>query len=372
MESKIKCDRQMPCAKCVSKGTECAYGSATLKIPTAVISSTTNCSSVGHVNTTEEEYPQIQTAASAITTTSHLDKAGETTSLHSDPPSGTSITSSSSVSTRTPETIYPIRSPGLVYVQDPEVYQQQTRLTRPVEPPNQTSQTTISSDYSSVAIYNSSFLNEPLAEVYSPTGSDSTSADDQLVPISSHLSPAYGGDVFTPFFTDIFPQMASTSALTEVTLNIEELNVKSSPENFPFDTQLLVESTPPATTQSPPFQTEVLKPDTFQNFEVDRETRRLRPVSPEPTPVELQHYCRCHGTLLLQYHSVTKCLLSARLLHNIPDTNPDRSCTDFSSAAKVISLAQRHAGVWGLIYWNQEGNKFYFKDTCLRSRDACT
>lgn len=362
----------MPCAKCVSKGTECAYGSAALKIPTAVISSTTNCSSVGHVNTTEEEYPQIQTATSAITTTSHLDKAGETTSLHSDPPSGTSITSSSSVSTRTPETIYPIRSPGLVYVQDPEVYQQQTRLTRPVEPPNQTSQTTISSDYSSVAIYNSSFLNEPLAEVYSPTGSDSTSADDQLVPISSHLSPAYGGDVFTPFFTDIFPQMASTSALTEVTLNIEELNVKSSPENFPFDTQLLVESTPPATTQSPPFQTEVLKPDTFQNFEVDRETRRLRPVSPEPTPVELQHYCRCHGTLLLQYHSVTKCLLSARLLHNIPDTNPDRSCTDFSSAAKVISLAQRHAGVWGLIYWNQEGNKLYFKDTCLRSRDACT
>ena len=372
MEAKTKCDRQIPCAKCVSKGTTCTYGPTTQKIPAAATSPKTNCSSVDNVSTTEEEYSQAQTAASARTatsiTTSHLNKAGETISTHPDHLSDTSIMPSSSVSSRTSETIYSLQSSGLVYVQDPKVYQQQTELTRPLEPTSHPSRTTNPSDYSSVAIYNSGFLNEPL--VYSPTGSNLTHADNQLAPISSHLSPAYGSDVFTPFFTDIFPQMTSTSALTEVTLNIDELNVKNSPDNFPFDAQLFVDSTSPATNQNSSPQTEMLKPGAFQDFEVDRDIRRLRLVNVEPTPVELQHYCECHNILLLQY-SGNQCLLSARLLYNILETNPDRTCTDFSSGVKVANLAQRHAGMWGLIYWIQAGNQFHLQDTCLRSGDAC-
>lgn len=299
MEAKIKCDRQTPCAKCVLKGTRCEYGPTIQKIPAAVTSPKTNCSFVDNASMVEEEYSQTQTAASALTatsiTTSHLNKAGETTSAHPSSLSDTSIMSSSSASTRTPETIYSLGSSGLVYVQDPEVYQRQTELTRSLEPASQPSRTTNSSDYSSVAIYNGGFLNEPLAEVYLPTGSNSTHTGDQLAPISSHLSPAYGSDVFTPFFTDIFPQMTLTSALTEVTLNIDELDVKNSPENFPFDAQLYTESNPPAANQN---STEILKPGIFQDFEVDRDTRRLRPVDVEPTPVELQHYCECHSTAI--------------------------------------------------------------------------
>lgn len=314
MEAKIKCDRQMPCAKCVLKGTTCTYGPTTQKIPAAVTSPKTNCSSVDNASTAEEKYSQTQTAASALTatsiTTSHLNKAGETTSAHPDPLSDTSIMSSSSVSTRTPETIYSLQSSGLVYVQDPEVYQQQTGRTRPLESASQPSRTTNPSDYSSVAIYNSGFLNEPLAEVYSPTGSNPPHIDDQLAPISSHLSPAYGSDVFTPFFTDIFPQMTLTSALTEVTLNIDELNVKNSPENFPFDAQLYAESIPPAANQNSSLQTEILKPGAFQDFKVDSDTKRLRPVNVEPTPVELQHYCECRHSAIAILLMSSQCMSS--------------------------------------------------------------
>lgn len=304
----------MPCAKCVLKGTTCTYGPTTQKIPAAVTSPKTNCSSVDNASTAEEKYSQTQTAASALTatsiTTSHLNKAGETTSAHPDPLSDTSIMSSSSVSTRTPETIYSLQSSGLVYVQDPEVYQQQTGRTRPLESASQPSRTTNPSDYSSVAIYNSGFLNEPLAEVYSPTGSNPPHIDDQLAPISSHLSPAYGSDVFTPFFTDIFPQMTLTSALTEVTLNIDELNVNNSPENFPFDAQLYAESIPPAANQNSSLQTEILKPGAFQDFKVDSDTKRLRPVNVEPTPVELQHYCECRHSAIAILLMSSQCMSS--------------------------------------------------------------
>ncbi|KAF5351903.1 hypothetical protein D9756_007476 [Leucocoprinus leucothites] len=255
----------------------------------------------------EQNHPHTQRTASASTTTptvtSFPNQVGTTTSSHPSSPSDTSITSSSSASVRRPETAYSIRTSGLVYVQDPEVYHQQTQLATPIEPSIQASPPTTApnpSDYSSVAIYNGGFLNEPPVEVYSPSESDSTNADDQLVPVSSHLSPAYGSDVFTPFFTNVFPQMTPpTAVLTEVTLNIEELNVRGdSPEDFPF-TRLLVESSPPATTQSPPFAAENIKPDPFQTFEVDRAVGRLRPMSPDPTPAELQHYLHIFFTIFL-------------------------------------------------------------------------
>lgn len=180
------------------------------------------------------------------------------------------------------------------YAQGPKGYQRQTQLTHaPAEPSLQPPPPAppVQPDYS-VSLYPGRYAPQPTVEPYSPSESDSTTTDDQLVPISSHLSPAYGSDdVFTPFFTTIFPQMSPHATLTEVTLNVEELNVRGdSPEDFPFAPRLLSDSSsPPA--QSPVFSTDTPKPDPYQTFEVDKAQGRLRPINPDPTPAELQHYC---------------------------------------------------------------------------------
>ncbi|KXN90128.1 Zinc finger protein klf1 [Leucoagaricus sp. SymC.cos] len=303
MESKIKCDRQVPCAKCVSKGTECVYGPANRRLlvspTTAKTSKIPGSSSTGPASTTEQNRGLNQTTTSASTSTSisHPNHSGTKTSPQPNSPSNTSVASSSSASTRTPE---PIQSSGLTYVQDPEVYRQQSQLTGPIEPSIQTSPPAgpISSAYSSIPTFDNGFVNEG----FSPPDSDSTSTDDQLIPVSSHLSPAYDSDVFTPFFTNIFPQLAPPSVLTEVTLNIEELNVRGdSPEDFPFARLLIDSSSSPPATQSPLFSADAPtpKPDPLQTFEVDRGLGRLRPLSPDPTPRELSHYLHIFFTTFL-------------------------------------------------------------------------
>jgi hypothetical protein len=225
-----------------------------------------------------------------------------------------------------------------------------------------------------VALYNGGYVNDSSIDVYSPSESDSTKTDDQLVPVSSHLSPAYGSDVFTPFFTNIFPQMSPTSTLTEVTLNIEELNVRGgSPEDFPF-TRLLVESASPPTNQSPLFTAEEVKQDPFQTFEVDRGAGRLRPVSPDPTPAELQHYCKCRQVqtpVPIFFDSETDHHRSAYFFYDFLDSNSNCPLANLSGGEKIAPLAQCYASVRGIVRWNETCNQFHFNDACLCSGDAC-
>lgn len=298
MESKIKCDRQVPCTKCVSKGTECVYGSAMKKTPVSspptvptAIASTGGPSR--HANNTE---PKISAPTQIFTSntgpTSYPNQSCPGSSSQPNSPSDTSFTSSSSASARTPEPVYPTSTSGVVYVQDPEGYQQQTQppglpIESSIHPPAPIPP--VHPDLSSVALYTGGYVPEPTVEAYSPSESDSTATEDQLVPVSSHLSPAYGSDVFTPFFTTIFPQTSPASTLTEVTLNIEELSMRgSSPEDFPF-VRFLKDSAQ-TSVQSPVFAVEGAKADPYQTYEVDQ--GRLRAISPAPTCAELQHYCK--------------------------------------------------------------------------------
>ncbi|KAF9453936.1 hypothetical protein P691DRAFT_811707 [Macrolepiota fuliginosa MF-IS2] len=298
MESKIKCDRQAPCAKCVAKGTECVYGPATRKslgstpIAEASIPSTGGSSRISHA-----AGPKISQPTYIIT--SYPNRLRASPSSQPNSPSDTSFTSSSSASERTPEPVYPISASTMVYVRDPEGYPQQAQLPGlPVKPSTQTPDSipSVQPDFSSVALYTGGYMTEPIVEA-NISESESRTTDDQLAPVSSHLSSAYG-DVLAPFFTTIFPQASPASRLTEVTLNIEELNVRGDLlEDSPF-ARLLKQSSPPCIPNLT-FAVGDIKPDPYQTFEIDQAQGRLQAVSPLPTCAELQQYLQMFFTTYL-------------------------------------------------------------------------
>ncbi len=287
MESKIKCDRQAPCAKCVSKGSECAYGPTNRKaLALAVTAATTATPTYTSFN--RDVQATLTSPSSTIASTSYSSRSRATSSSQPNSPSDTSFTSSSSASAVTP----PMQTSGLVYIQDTKGYPRNAqppgqRMEASVPPPAPAARQNFPS---SVALYAGPYAPEGAIETYPPPETDAALADE-LVPVSSHLSPAYGSDVFTPFFTTIFPQSSPTQALNEVTLNIEEFNVRGdSPEDFPFS-RLLEDSSP--SSQHSNFSAESLNSDSYQTFEVDQAQGFLRLVNPGATQAELQHYCQC-------------------------------------------------------------------------------
>lgn len=283
MESKIKCDRQVPCAKCVSKGSECTYGPSNRKaLPSTITTAVTPNSSFEPHNT----QGTLISPSSDTFSTSYSSRSRTTSSSQSESSSDTSFTSTSSASATTPT----VQTSGLVYIRGPQGYSRKELPGLGMETSLRSPASAVQQNLSSVALYTRGYAPEAVAKTYPLPESDTTLVDE-LVPVSSHLSPAYGSDVFTPLFTTIFPRVSPTSALNEVTLNIEELCVRGgSPEDFPFS-RLLEDSSP--SSQNPMFSVESSKLDSHQKFEVDQAQGLLRLINPEATQAELQHYRQC-------------------------------------------------------------------------------
>lgn len=284
MESKIKCDRQVPCAKCVSKGSECTYGPTNRKaLPSTITTAVTHNGLFEPHNT----QGALISPSSDTVSTSYSSRSRTTSSSQSESSSDTSFTSTSSASAPTP----PVQTSGLVYVRGPQGYSRKVQLPGlGMETSLRSPASTVQQNLSSVALYTRGYAPEAIAKTY-PLPESDTALVDELVPVSSHLSPAYGSDVFTPLFTTIFPRVLPTSTLNEVTLNIEELCVRGgSPEDFPFS-RLLEDSSP--SSQNPMFSVESSKLDSHHKFEVDQAQGLLRLINPEATQTELQHYRQC-------------------------------------------------------------------------------
>ncbi|EKM80781.1 hypothetical protein AGABI1DRAFT_71303 [Agaricus bisporus var. burnettii JB137-S8] len=213
MESKMKCDRQVPCSRCISRRNECVYGPPTRK--RLGTTWTADDSSIASLHYTERNDPPSIFNTSSWHTPSHPNRVSSST------PSYSNHISSSSASTRSFESLYSTKTAGIGHTHDsqsPKGNQPEVHLTGPlVEPFVRTSPSApILPDYS-LNQYPGGYLTECAVEAYSHTNPPTT--DDHLVPITSHSSPTYdSGDrrvdlahrLFTPvhiFFTTFLTQI---------------------------------------------------------------------------------------------------------------------------------------------------------------------
>ncbi|GLB37314.1 putative GAL4-like Zn(II)2Cys6 (or C6 zinc) binuclear cluster DNA-binding domain [Lyophyllum shimeji] len=186
MESKIKCDRQYPCSKCVSRGKECIFNGSGRR-------------------TTMASVPVQQ-----------------------NPPTTAPYTDSSSESSTSPSTMFstpestPAYNAGTYQIQEADEYTQTLNDEASLEPLGRSD--LLSSSVSMPSFSKTEnfalegFLSSASAvELYSsnPAGGETTDdADDRLVPVNSHLSSAYVSDMFEPFFSNIF-SMSPSMPLSE-------------------------------------------------------------------------------------------------------------------------------------------------------------
>ncbi|XP_006460902.1 hypothetical protein AGABI2DRAFT_204206 [Agaricus bisporus var. bisporus H97] len=212
MESKMRCDRQVPCSRCISRRNECVYGPPTRK--RLGTTWTADDSSIASLHYTERNDPPSIFNTSSWHTPSHPNRVSSST------PSYSNHISSSSASTRSFESLYSTKTAGIGHTHDsqsPKGNQPEVHLTGPlVEPFVRTSPSApILPDYS-LNQYPGGYLTECAVEAYSHTNPPTT--DDHLVPITSHSSPTYdSGDIFTPFFASLFPlHIFFTTFLTQI------------------------------------------------------------------------------------------------------------------------------------------------------------
>lgn len=251
-ESKIKCDRQYPCAKCTTRGRECLFASPGKRHsfpsqPVRLI------------------VPILQP---------------EPTS-----PSSSSTTPSSAFAP-TPEASHSYYN-GPLRIHDSE---DNTHANYSILPHF----ATVGRKSISPAHYR-----DPKLDFYSSSSSDlDAGADsDQLVPVNSHLSSAYASDMFEPFFSTIFSQPPlPTTSITDVLITEDvwtENGRSGSPEEFPFNAQ----SGNDARARASPLNggqgfLEMLGPP-----RIEPASNNVRPSSAalelsrgDPPPAELEHY----------------------------------------------------------------------------------
>ena len=231
-ESKIKCDRQYPCSKCESRGRECVFSGSGRRPSTS-------------------SQPTQQSLV-----------------LHNATPSSSVIS--------TPQAIHPYSSPFQL---------QESEKIGCSSISNLDSKSCISSTNAGPVV--GSYPSAP--------DIDTARASEPLLPVNSHLSSVYASDMFEPFFSNIFPQLAPTVLNTEFLWPESIGRRTNSPEEFPFTTSITsvpgyhdASLRPHALSGTSPFHASppllTATSDIRHNPAVDVSTL-------DPASHELNHYC---------------------------------------------------------------------------------
>lgn len=256
-ESKIKCDRQYPCSKCVARGRECMFANS-MRSKTILAQSSSPAS------------PATTRIGPLVTSQSPSD-ADVIAGMNSPPYSGS--------------TSSPSQNHLLQEVQAADVL------------------SAAGAGYTS-PIYAAS---DATLDYVSCTASDieTTTDADQLVPIYSHLSSMYpNNNMFEPLFSNLFSQQTATSAAA-ISEDISWLGDprSSSPEDFPFATSSLYRASADVPNVPISYTSHIVQPviNNLLNLSLDGNAMKHELAEPE-----LEHYSESmtFNTLMLVLRNV--------------------------------------------------------------------
>ncbi|KAF8629187.1 hypothetical protein AX17_005772 [Amanita inopinata Kibby_2008] len=262
MESKIKCDRQYPCSKCISRGRECMFANSAKNKSLSIQSNS----------------PPASRKVSSI---SRLSPKSVAVIAVGEPECGTSTNTSPYQEIHHPRSYFH-SSENYPLGDNYDVDMLSAGSTRYPSSRYGTCNATL--DYRSCAT----------------SDIDTMTEADQLGPVYSHLSSAYSSDMFEPLFSNLFSQQAGPSAATVTEGIVLPGDPRSgSPEEFPFTTQLQ--------TQTPTILEDVSIAPLFTSLPIGQpsinDTRHLSigditSVNEAAKP-ELQHYMYLFFTTFL-------------------------------------------------------------------------
>jgi hypothetical protein len=250
MESKIKCDRQFPCAKCLSRGKECVFTNATKSKPVSA-----------------------QPASPAIART-------EPSSGHQSSPGSLTLA-------------VPVLSgfnmtPGMNKSLNQNMTNFSTQKHR-LEAIHVADTSSVDGGKYVPSRYGTSDASFDCAP-YTASDVENTTDADQLMPAYSRFTSIYSSDIFEPLFSNLFSQHVSSSVVAlpeDIPWSSDPRS--GSPEDFPFATQPLYKipgdaSALPALPTSPGIQPIV---SDIRSLSLDGNI-----VGKEPAELELQHYSK--------------------------------------------------------------------------------
>ncbi|KAK2467849.1 hypothetical protein APHAL10511_000144 [Amanita phalloides] len=236
MESKIKCDRQYPCSKCVARGRECLFANSVKSEP--------------------------------ILASQHFLSATRTEPF---PPAiGQRLSNST--------------AHGMIVNSSYHSSTSYSRQSHPLEDPQVANVLSVGNGGYASPIYTTS---DTTLDYSAASDIETTAEAGRLAPMYSHLSSLYPSDMFEPLFSNLFSQQASTSATT-ISEDIAWFGDprSSSPEDFPFATSPLyrvpVDVPLPGSYVSPIIQPVI---SDMHNLSLDGEKMVNGPAEPE-----LEHY----------------------------------------------------------------------------------
>jgi hypothetical protein len=242
-ESKIKCDRQYPCSKCVARGRECMFGNSMRSKTLLAQSSSPASPAMTRIGSLViSQYPPDAIAHDMMTR------------MNSPPYPGS--------------TNCPSQNHLLEEVQIADVLSASSGgYTSPIYA---TSDATL--DYGSCAA----------------SDIETTTEADHLAPIYNHLSSVYPNNMFEPLFSNLFSQstVTSTAALSEDVSWLGDPR-SSSPEDFPFATSPLYRISADVPSVAVSYASPITQPaiNGLQNLSLDSNVSRNEPAEPE-----LEHY----------------------------------------------------------------------------------
>lgn len=261
-ESKIKCDRQYPCSKCVARGRECMFGNS-MRSKTILAQSSSPASPA---TTRISQCPSDAIAHDMMA------------AMNSPPYPGS--------------TNCPSQNHLLEEVQIADVLSAGSGgYTSPIYA---TSDATL--DYGSCAA----------------SDIETTTEADHLAPIYSHLSSIYPNNMFEPLFSNLFsqPAVTCTAALSEDVSWLGDPR-SSSPEDFPFATSPLYRISADVPSVAVSYTLPITQPviNDLQNLSLDSHVSRNEPAEPE-----LEHYSE--STSFTNSHtSFEKSVISIPIFH---------------------------------------------------------